>query len=65
MVFKEEALRRSPVLPIMLDQQLNLVKKDQYLYLAIWDMTSGSVGTLDISLDVQKPQKHAEKAASH
>jgi hypothetical protein len=30
------------------------------LYLAVWDMTSGRMGTLQIMLDVTKPPKRAK-----
>lgn len=37
------------------DQRLNLNKDDRYLYLAVWDTTSGRIGTLQIPVQVPKP----------
>jgi VWFA-related protein len=57
MVLNPEMLRLHPDAPVSIDQQLNLSKGDEYVYLAIWDMNSGRIGTLQIPLDVQKPPK--------
>jgi VWFA-related protein len=36
------------------DQQVNLPKGEDYLYIALWDMTNGRLGTLQLPLDVEK-----------
>lgn len=36
------------------DQEINLPKGEDYLYIALWDMTNGRLGTLQIPLDVEK-----------
>jgi hypothetical protein len=33
-----------------------LTKNDEYLYLAVWDMTSGRLGTLQLPLKVLRPE---------
>jgi VWFA-related protein len=62
MTLNEEVFRRSPNLPIVLDEQLNLAKDDKFLYLGVWDTSSGRFGSIEIPLEVPKPSKH-EKAA--
>jgi VWFA-related protein len=52
-----DVLRVHPDAPLSIDQQLNLAKGENYLYLALWDMTSGRVGTLQIPMQVNKPTK--------
>lgn len=39
------------------DQQVNLPKGESYLYLAVWDMSSGRLGTLQIPVEVKKPRR--------
>jgi hypothetical protein len=51
------AVRLHPDVPIAHDQRLNLKKNDEYLYLAVWDMTSGRLGTQEVPLQVPKPDK--------
>jgi VWFA-related protein len=46
-----------PSLLIPLTQEINLRKGENYLYLAVWDMTSGRLGTLQIPLHVAAPHK--------
>ena len=48
---------------LLVDQQINLEKGDEYLYLAVWDMASGRLGTLQIPLDVHKPPKQKDETA--
>jgi VWFA-related protein len=36
--------------PIVIDQQLKLAKDDEYVFLAVWDVSSGRLGTLQMSL---------------
>ena len=47
----------SPSAYFSIDQRLNLKKGDEYLYLAVWDMTSGRLGTLQVPVEVSKPRK--------
>jgi VWFA-related protein len=42
---------------LSIDQPVALQKGDEYLYLAVWDLTSGRLGTLQIALSVPKPPK--------
>jgi VWFA-related protein len=57
LTLNEDSVRLHPDAPVTFDQQMNLNKNDQYLYLALWDMTSGRIGTLQIPLQVPKPAK--------
>ena len=52
-----DAVRLHPDAHVVFDQRLNLRKGDQYLQLAVWDMTSGRFGTLQVPLQVSKPSK--------
>jgi VWFA-related protein len=52
-----EVIRAHPDIALALDQRLNLKKDDEYLYLAVWDMTSGRLGTLQVPVQVPKPGK--------
>lgn len=47
-----DKLRQSPNTLIPVDQQVNLRKGQNFLYFAVWDMTSGRLGTLQIPLQV-------------
>jgi VWFA-related protein len=49
----EEALRLHPRAVIPADQQINLSKGQKYLSIAVWDMTSGRLGTLEIPLKIE------------
>ncbi len=53
-VVNEDKLRMHPKASIPVDQQINLHKGQKYLYLAVWDMTSGRLGTLQIPFTVSK-----------
>jgi VWFA-related protein len=57
MTLNEDVARLHPNVPLAFDQRLNLTKDDQYLYLAVWDVTSGRIGTLQIPLQVSKIAK--------
>ena len=57
MTLNEDVARLHPDIPLAFDQRLNLKKDDQYLYLAVWDTTSGRLGTLQIPLQVSKIAK--------
>lgn len=49
-----ENLRANPAAKFGFDQQINLPKGEDYLYIALWDMTNGRLGTLQLPLDVEK-----------
>jgi VWFA-related protein len=57
MTLNGEILEKNPSAPLTINQQINLQKGDEYLYLAVWDMASGRLGTLQVALDVPKPAK--------
>jgi VWFA-related protein len=57
MTLNADVVRLHPDVPIRIDERLNLRKNDEYLYLAVWDMTSGRLGTLEVPLQVPKPGK--------
>jgi VWFA-related protein len=59
LTLNEDTMRLHPDAPVTVDEQLNLKKGDQYLFLAVWDVTSGSLGTLQIPVQVPKPGKPA------
>jgi hypothetical protein len=59
MTLDSNVLRVNPGSPLFVDQQLNLPRGQNFLYLALWDTTSGRVGTLQIPLQVEKPPKGA------
>jgi hypothetical protein len=43
--------------PLVVDQQLNLSRTDQYLYLAAWDVHNDRFGELQMPLDLPAPRK--------
>lgn len=51
------ALRHSPNARFPIDQRINLRKGQNYLYLAVWDMHSGRLGTLQIPFLAPKLSK--------
>lgn len=53
----DEVERQHPNVPLAFDQRLNLKKDGQYLYLAVWDVTSGRLGTLQIPVQVPRIAK--------
>lgn len=60
MTFREEVFRRSPDLPVTLDQQIYLAKGEEFLSLGVWDTSSGRAGSIQIPLVVPKPSKSAK-----
>src|SRR5579884_145966 len=50
----EEKLKATPGAKFGFDQQINLPKGEDYLYIALWDTTNGRVGTVQLPLDVEK-----------
>ncbi len=57
MALNDDAMRHHPDAPLTFDQRLNLKKEDEYLYLAVWDTTSGRIGTLQVPVHVPKAEK--------
>jgi VWFA-related protein len=57
MTLNSDVIRLHPELPLVVDQILNLKKDDEYLYLAVWDMSTGRLGTLQVPVQVPKPGK--------
>jgi VWFA-related protein len=49
-----EELKANPPPKFGFDQQINLPKGEDYLYIALWDMTNGRLGTIQLPLDVEK-----------
>jgi hypothetical protein len=41
MTLPEDVVRRSPVLPITVDQQIDLSKDDKFLHVGVWDTVNG------------------------
>lgn len=50
----EEKLKENATAKFAFDQQINLPKGEDYLYIALWDLTNGRLGTLQLPLDVEK-----------
>jgi len=42
-----------PTVPICIEQQVDLRKGDDYLYLAVWDAATGRLGSLQIPITVK------------
>jgi VWFA-related protein len=49
-----ENLKANPTAKISFDQQINLPQGNDYLYIAVWDLANGRLGTLQLPLDVEK-----------
>lgn len=60
-----EFIRMHPDAPISINQPIDLEKGDEYLYLAVWDLATGRLGTLQISLDVRKTGKAKDETAKN
>jgi VWFA-related protein len=60
MTLPVDILRRSPNLPIMVDQEIDLSKDDQFLHLGVWDTANGRSGSVDTPLEVPNPAKRQE-----
>ncbi len=52
MTLPADILRRSPNLPIMVDQEIDLSQSDQFLHLGVWDTVNGRSGSIDTPLTV-------------
>jgi VWFA-related protein len=65
MTLPPDILRRSPNLPIMVDQEIDLSKDDQFLHLGVWDTVNGRSGSIDVPLEVSNPAKRQEPASDN
>jgi hypothetical protein len=54
MTLNQNSLSKHPDGRIRIDKLIDLQKGDDYLYLAVWDVTSHRLGTLQIALNVPK-----------
>jgi len=52
----EEKLKENPTGKFGFDQQINLPKGEDYLYIALWDLINGRLGTLQLPVNVEKPK---------
>jgi hypothetical protein len=52
----EQKLRSQPDAKLYFSQTVNLPQGSNYLYLGVWDMTTGRTGTVNAAVDVNKPQ---------
>jgi VWFA-related protein len=59
LTLNQDSLREHPGGSVVIDQQIDLQRGDEYLYLAVWDATSGRLGTLQVALHVPTPHKQA------
>jgi VWFA-related protein len=48
--YDQDSFRHRSDAPIVIDEQLSLAKDDEYLLLAVWDPSSGRLGTLQMPL---------------
>jgi VWFA-related protein len=60
MTLPADIFRRSPNLPIMVDQEIDLSKNDQFLHLGVWDSANGRSGSIDTPLEVPNPAQRQE-----
>jgi len=54
MTLNQNSLSKHPDGRIRIDKLIDLQKGDDYLYLAVWDVTSHRLGTLQIAVSVPK-----------
>ena len=59
MTLNESAVEGNPGAQISFDQHLGLAKNDGYLYMVVWDMSSGRLGTLQVPVQGPKAGKAA------
>ncbi|MGB8537073.1 MAG: VWA domain-containing protein [Acidobacteriaceae bacterium] len=56
--FDEDYFSHRSRAPLVVDQQLNLNRADQYLYLAVWDIHNDRFGELQMPLNLPAPKRH-------
>ncbi|HEX4649954.1 MAG TPA: VWA domain-containing protein [Granulicella sp.] len=61
----EEKLRLTPHAPVLLQQQIDLRKGEAYLYVTMWDMTSGHAGSIEMPVHVPMPVNKTDAAIVH
>ena len=54
MTLPADILRRSPTLPIMVEQEIDLSKHDQFLHLGVW-VTLTAAPAIDTPLEFSEP----------
>lgn len=57
MTVDEREIHADPDGRMRFDEEMNLPKGEDYLYLVVWDTTTGRLGTLNVSLDAKKPAR--------
>jgi VWFA-related protein len=65
MTLPQDILRRSPDLPITVDQQIDLSRDDEFLHLGLWDAVNGRSGSIEIPIEVPKPGKQPEATSQN
>jgi VWFA-related protein len=55
LVIDEQKARSEPNAPVNISHPVNLPRGSSYLYLGLWDMSTGRMGTVNAAVDVQKP----------
>jgi hypothetical protein len=53
----QQKARSQPNAMLNFAQTVNLPQGSNYLYLGVWDMTTGRIGTVNAAVDVKKPTK--------
>jgi VWFA-related protein len=61
----EERLHLTPHAPVLLQQQMDLRKGEAYLYVTMWDMTSGHAGSIEMPVHVPLPANKTDSAMVH
>jgi hypothetical protein len=51
----EQKARSEPNAPVNISHPVNLPRGSSYLFLGLWDMSTGRMGTVNAAVDVQKP----------
>lgn len=51
----EDMVRNQPNAALIFNETVNLPRGRNYLYLGVWDMTSGQMGTVNAEVEVAKP----------
>ncbi len=57
MTVDEREIRARPDGEMKFDEEIDLPRGEDYLYLVVWDATTGRMGTMNVSLNVKKPAK--------
>jgi hypothetical protein len=65
MTLPEDIVRRSPDLPVTVDQQIELSKDDKFLHLGLWDAVNGRFGNIEAPIEVPQPGKRPEATSQN